>query len=203
MPLLRIQRRSTPGEGERLVVRELPKDVHGTHGDDPGEVPGADAQGAGSADIGGKDHGSGPGPENADQSQNRGVPVETPRNTGQSRVVVPSCYRPDALTYIVEGLLAKKTLAEICAEEDMPTVGVVRRWLASDPEFRQAYVEAQRVLALTATGEMLDIADNGEDVPRDRLRIATRKTVAERLCPDVFAPPRTDSAGKYGAGRDR
>ena len=48
------------------------------------------------------------------------------------------------------------------------------------------------MLALTAVGDMVDIADNGKDVQRDRLRVSTRKTIAERLCPDVFAPPKTD-----------
>ena len=110
----------------------------------------------------------------------------------QARVLIPDCYRPDAMQHIVESMLCGQGLVSICADDEMPTIGIVRQWLARDPDFRQAYIEAQKVIALTQIGEMVDIADNGESVARDRLRVNTRKVVAERLAPDVFAPPKSE-----------
>ena len=55
------------------------------------------------------------------------------------------------------------------------------------------------MIALTSVGEMIDIADKGENTTsRDRLRVQTRKAVAERLAPDVFGPPKTDNLSGMG-----
>lgn len=94
--------------------------------------------------------------------------------------------------YLIEELLNGTSLDVICQQEDMPTIGIVRQWLSRDPDFRQAYIEAQKVIGLTCVGEMVEIADGDGDVQRDRLRVQTRKIMGERLAPEVFAPPKTD-----------
>ena len=141
MPILRLARSDQTAEGEQLVVRELPKDVHSTNGHAPGKVQDPDAQGAAGHAAPGHSYPTGSQAEDqppsgflsaakAGQDRNLSAP---PATKTQAAIVVPECYRQDALVYFIEELLAGRTFVEICGEEDMPTIGIIRQWISRDP----------------------------------------------------------------------
>ena len=103
-------------------------------------------------------------------------------------IVVPSRYRQDALDVVCQGIIdGEKTLRDLCKPRNMPSVTMVKRWLATSPQFKEDYIDASRIKALMDAGEMVSIADNDDgDVRRDKLRIDTRKWQAEKLLPDTF-----------------
>lgn len=112
-------------------------------------------------------------------------PAPAPSVMGET--VVPNEYRPDALDYICEQLSAGEALTVICADDLMPSLSTVRRWLNTDPAFKGRYLDALRVRALTEAGSLIDIADSlDNDTPRQKLRIDTRLKVLAKLEPEVF-----------------
>lgn len=202
MPILQFDRRRTAKGVEHLVVRKLPPELHRADEDGAGLLPDSPAQGAAGDDAPGR--GDADGERTGDLAQ-CGLAAQEKTGHAEHRpavegaIVVPDCYRPDVLTHVVHRTLDGDSLADICRGTDMPSAGVVRQWLSRDPSFRAAYVEAQKATALTYVSDMVAIADSvSGDVQRDRLRISTRKTIAERLCPE-FAPPKKEDASGVGA----
>lgn len=127
--------------------------------------------------------------------------------------VVPDEYRPDALDYLCEQIMLGTPLHVICADALMPNQRWIVRKLNSDAGFKQKFIEAQRVRALTESSSLIDIADGdrhqrltrseerydderGEvymlhhyeasDTARDKLRIDTRMKLLAKLEPTVF-----------------
>ena len=103
----------------------------------------------------------------------------------------------------------KRSLKEICAQNGMPSMPTVIRWLA-DPrlvDFREMYYFARRVAAELFVDEIFEIADdtsrdwkptydkkgeqNGwtpdnEAIQRSRVRIDTRKWYASKMVPRIY-----------------
>ena len=105
----------------------------------------------------------------------------------QGETVVPAEYRPDALDYFCDQLIAGETVESICTHDAMPSVKVVRKWMSNDPGLRTRIVEAQKVRALEKTNEIFDIADDEEiPVASRRLRTDVRLKTAEKLIPDTY-----------------
>ena len=93
------------------------------------------------------------------------------------------------------------SLRRVCAAADMPLERTVRRWCVENPDFESAYARAKLMGIDASIDETLDIADdasndwmerlgkegqpvgwqvNGDHVTRSRLRIETRRWIAER-----------------------
>lgn len=128
--------------------------------------------------------------------------------------MVPAEYRPDAPDYLVAQILEGRTMREICQEDAMPSVGMVRRWLTQDDGLKMRYLDAVRIKAVGEADALIAIADgtdqpqrvlyteeveneDGEmvtrkhysqeaDTSRDRLRVDTRLKVLEKLEPAIF-----------------
>ena len=102
-------------------------------------------------------------------------------------IVLPTGCREDALAYVCDEISAGRRLEEICTEDELPSHGVVRRWLQQNEAFRRQYIDAYKVFLTLEATNILDIADSeGEDVKRDTLRINTRVKMLEKFAPDEF-----------------
>lgn len=120
----------------------------------------------------------------------------------------PTIFSEEIANLICEQLADGKSLRSICLAEDMPDRVTVHRWLL-DPEreaFCNQYARAREMQADTHVDEMQDIADDGsndyvtktnadgstydqvnsEHIQRSRLRIDTRKWIAERMKPKKY-----------------
>lgn len=104
----------------------------------------------------------------------------TPARENLTAIQVEICQR------VMDG----KSMRAICADDGMPSKATVFQWLATDAQFRAAYVLAKQLLAETLAEEIIEIADdvsadwvegeNGpvfdnEHVQRSRLRVDSRK----------------------------
>ncbi|QND57401.1 terminase small subunit protein [Mesorhizobium huakuii] len=120
----------------------------------------------------------------------------------------PSEFTNEIATAICERLAEGKSLRSICLADDMPSKTTVLRWLL-DPdrsEFCDQYTRAREIQADIHVDDMVDIADDGsndfstkenadgstyqqvnsEHIQRSRLRVDTRKWVAERMRPKKY-----------------
>ncbi|TIX18505.1 MAG: terminase small subunit protein [Mesorhizobium sp.] len=120
----------------------------------------------------------------------------------------PTTFTQEIADAICEQLADGKSLRSICLADDMPDRVTVHRWLL-DPAreaFCNQYTRAREMQADTHVDEMQDIADDGsndyitktnadgstyeqvnsEHIQRSRLRIDTRKWVAERMKPKKY-----------------
>ena len=195
MPLLRVQGSGKAIDIAHMGVRGMQKDIHSQDKDCAGEMPDPIKQSP-AASVESELAPDRRFPKVGNLTASGGELEKAPQTPEMNfgKIVIPECYRDDALPHLIESCLEGRTLKEICAEENMPHIGVVRRWLSQDLEFRNAYISAQKLSALTEIEEIKDIADNGDDVARDKLRIDARKLRAERLLPEVFGAKKGDGA---------
>lgn len=118
----------------------------------------------------------------------------------------PSDYTEELADKICERLVEGQSLRAICADETMPGVSTVCRWLGKHTEFREQYARAREAQADTLADEILDIADdavndwmerrrqdgsvdevvNAEHIQRSRLRVDSRKWLAAKLQPKKY-----------------
>lgn len=117
----------------------------------------------------------------------------------------PSKYSPKIADAICERLISGRSLRSICADDDMPHVVTVLRWLRERDEFRSQYALAREAQADTIVDEILEIADdarndwmerhgeddagwsiNGDHIQRSRLRVDARKWMASKLQPKKY-----------------
>ncbi len=83
--------------------------------------------------------------------------------------------------YICEQIAAGGSLETVCAEEGLPQIRTVRRWLMDSRDFRRRYAQARRMRAHRLVEQVVEIADSLPATPseaetrRQRLRIEARK----------------------------
>ena len=108
---------------------------------------------------------------------------------------------------ILSRIACGESLRGICAEEAMPNISTVIRWLAADEDFAHRYTRAREMQAEILADEMLDIADddksdridvkdkdgniikteqNNVAVARSKLKLEQRRWWAEKLRPKVY-----------------
>lgn len=99
---------------------------------------------------------------------------------------------------ICERLSNGESLLSICKDGHMPDQGSVYRWIAKYEEFATKYVRAREAQAEFLVDELVAIADNlEEDVQRSKLRLETRRWIAEKLRPKKYGP-KVELAGEIG-----
>lgn len=119
----------------------------------------------------------------------------------------PSSFTPEIATAICERIADGQSMRTICADDDMPAMKTVFRWLAhvERDDFRQQYAHARAAQAEHMAEEILAIADdgsndwmksnhpdnpgyacNGEAIARSRLRVDSRKWLASKLLPKKY-----------------
>ena len=77
-------------------------------------------------------------------------------------------------------------MRSVCRDDDMPVMDTMWRWIREKDDFSEQYARAKQESADAIIEDILDIADEGEDVARDRLRIDARKWVASKLKPKKY-----------------
>jgi len=108
---------------------------------------------------------------------------------------------------ILSRIACGESLRGICAENGMPNITTVIRWLAADEDFARKYTRAREMQAEILADEMLDIADNDKSdridikdkdgniirteqnnvaVARSKLKLEQRRWWAEKLRPKVY-----------------
>ncbi len=108
---------------------------------------------------------------------------------------------------ILSRIACGESLRGICAENGMPNISTVIRWLAADEDFARKYTRAREMQAEILADEMLDIADNDKSdridikdkdgniirteqnnvaVARSKLKLEQRRWWAEKLRPKVY-----------------
>ncbi|TJV42394.1 MAG: terminase small subunit protein [Mesorhizobium sp.] len=120
----------------------------------------------------------------------------------------PSEFTQEIADAICQRLAEGNSLRSICLDEDMPAKSTVLSWLLKHEHaaFLDQYTRARELQADTHVDEMPDIADDGsndyitktnadgstyeqvnsEHIQRSRLRIDTRKWIAERMRPKKY-----------------
>lgn len=118
----------------------------------------------------------------------------------------PSDYTPEMGDKICQEIIDGRSLRSITSDEETPSIATVFKWLRERPAFLKQYELARSEQVETFADEMQDIADNGfndyqekiakdgstyivlnaENIQRSRLRIDTRKWIAERMKPKKY-----------------
>jgi hypothetical protein len=130
----------------------------------------------------------------------------------------PTTYAPEIAETILIGVMAGRSLRDICRGGDMPARSTVHLWLAKNKPFSDQYARACEIRAEELFDEMFEIADdatndwmirgsgenatevvNSENVQRSRLRIDTRKWALARMNPKKYGDRITNEVvGKDG-----
>lgn len=116
----------------------------------------------------------------------------------------PSEYTPDVAAKICAALALCGSLRAVCREEWAPDRSTVMRWVTDDIDgFAARYARAKSLGIDEFVEETLEIADDGsndwmatnkgpqfdsEHVQRSKIRIETRRWLAERMEPKKYGP---------------
>lgn len=99
----------------------------------------------------------------------------------------PSIYTPEIADTICKALAEGKSLRSICRADNMPTEATVRMWAADDREgFYSQYTRARDIGLDCVADEVFEIADDGADHQRDRLRFDARRWYLSKLAPKRY-----------------
>ena len=118
------------------------------------------------------------------------------------RVGRPSKYTPELVTEICERLSKGEPLAQICREEDMPSVTTMWRWVEGISEVSESIARAREEGEDVMAADCLKIADdsgfdaimneggkiivNSEAIQRAKLRIDTRLKLLSKWNPKKY-----------------
>ena len=97
-------------------------------------------------------------------------------------------YSEGTVNRICEAIADGKSLSEVCKRKDIPHICTVLTWLANPDkaEFKKKYDVAVASRTKLMFDDLIEIADKGEDVNRDRLRVDTRKWYLAKCLPKVY-----------------
>lgn len=102
----------------------------------------------------------------------------------------PSKFSQDMAEKICEQIANGKSLRAICAEDDMPPMKTIYRWLEANEEFRHQYARARDRQADHYFEEIVEIADSVEAdsaaVAKARLQVDARKWTLSKLAPKKY-----------------
>lgn len=102
----------------------------------------------------------------------------------------PSKFSQDLAENICEQIANGKSLRAICAEDDMPPMKTIYRWLEANEEFRHQYARARDRQADHYFEEIVEIADSVEAdsaaVAKARLQVDARKWTLSKLAPKKY-----------------
>lgn len=132
----------------------------------------------------------------------------------------PSDFTQEKADEICARIADGETVRVICADDRMPAMPTLFRWLADEryAAFREQYTHAREVQAERMFEEMLEIADDGtsdmhtvvrrgkeveevdwEHINRSRLRVDTRKWILSKMLPKKYGDKATlEHTGKDG-----
>lgn len=102
----------------------------------------------------------------------------------------PTKYNGDLIEDICEKIANGRSLRSICAEDGMPTMSTVCKWLIENKEFSEQYARAREKQADYFAEEIIEIADSAEAesaaVSKAKLQIDARKWAASKIAPKKY-----------------
>ena len=102
----------------------------------------------------------------------------------------PTDYTKDMADKICEKIANGRSLRSICAEDGMPPMKTIYRWLEANEEFRHQYARARDKQADYFAEEIIEIADSAEAesaaVSKAKLQIDARKWAASKIAPKKY-----------------
>ena len=98
----------------------------------------------------------------------------------------PSSYNDEIADKICVRLSEGESVRSIAQDPNMPAMSTIFKWKVDNKIFSEQYDEARRCQAEKLFDELINIADTGEDVQRDRLRVDTRKWFLSKVAPKVY-----------------
>jgi len=114
----------------------------------------------------------------------------------------PTVYTEDLANEICEHLTNGYSLNSYCKKEYTPSRSIIYTWLEQNPSFSDKYTRARKLQADSFVDDIIDISDetisdvdsetgrvNHENINRSRLRVDTRKWIAERMRPTKYFKP--------------
>ena len=110
---------------------------------------------------------------------------DTKRKAGR-----PTDYTKDMADNICEKIANGRSLRSICAEDGVPPMKTIYRWLEANEEFRHQYARAREKQADYFAEEIIEIADSAEAesaaVSKAKLQIDARKWAASKIAPKKY-----------------
>lgn len=110
---------------------------------------------------------------------------DTKRKTGR-----PTKYSGEMVEDICEKIANGRSLRSICAEDCMPTMSTVCKWLSENKEFSEQYARAREKQADYFAEEIIEIADSAVEesaaVSKAKLQIDARKWAASKIAPKKY-----------------
>lgn len=101
--------------------------------------------------------------------------------TANGKVGRPSLYSEELTDEICDRIATGQSLRTICAEESMPEIRTITRWLDKYDEFVHKYARARELQADYYAAEIIDIADTETDAQKARNRILARQWYASKM----------------------
>ena len=102
----------------------------------------------------------------------------------------PTKYSQEMADKICEQIAHGKSLRAVCAEDGMPPMKTIYRWLEANEEFRHQYARAREKQADYFAEEIIEIADSAEAesaaVSKAKLQIDARKWAASKIAPKKY-----------------
>jgi hypothetical protein len=118
----------------------------------------------------------------------------------------PTLFSQELADSICEQLALGYSMRTVCAENNMPAMSSVFKWLRENKQFSEQYARAKQESADAMAEDILDIADDGtndwmeverkdgstykipdkEVLARSRLRVDTRKWLMAKMKPKVY-----------------
>jgi hypothetical protein len=108
-----------------------------------------------------------------------------------------SGYDVDLTDAICVRLCLGETLASVCADPDMPSIGTVYNWLRAHPEFLQAYRRARELAFDYVLMTAVEAAPWLGSEARSMRGLARIERAARRRCAQIA--PKQFADGAYGA----
>ena len=100
-------------------------------------------------------------------------------------------YSDELAERIYEALARSGSMREVCRLPDMPDRRMISRWMVEDPDFCAKCARAKAIGIDEYVEQTIEIADafmEPNEVPQAKLRIETRRWLAERMLPKVYGP---------------
>ena len=102
----------------------------------------------------------------------------------------PTDYTKDMADKICEKIANGRSLRSICAEDGVPPMKTIYRWLEANEEFRHQYARAREKQADYFVEEIIEIADSAvaesAAVSNAKLQIDARKWAASKIAPKKY-----------------
>lgn len=98
----------------------------------------------------------------------------------------PTKYTQKLADEICEGVTLGKSIRTVTSPEHMPSIATFYTWLRTHDEFLKQYARACEERTEAMSEDILDIADDAEDVQKARLQVETRKWLMAKMKPKKY-----------------